>query len=235
LDGIRELIKRRSAREPLQHIIGSTSFCGLEIGVDRHVLIPRPETELLAEQGWIFLNALSREGREGATVLDFGTGSGCLAIVLAVKCPHTRIAAVDISADALERARHNAAKHGVAERLDFYLGDGFGPLPDGSRFALIISNPPYIATAEIDSLELEVRTHDPRQALDGGVDGLDFHRRLAVEAGDFLEPGGKMILEFGDHQAEAVHKLLANQNWIVENILTDYNERPRILIARRPS
>ena len=182
VDGLRELIRRRGQREPLQHIVGSTSFCGLEIAVNRDVLIPRPETELLAERGWTFLNQLSTLNPQPSTALDFGTGSGCLAIALACKCPAAEVYAIDISPEALALARQNAARHGVAERIRFLQGDGFAAVPEGARFDLIISNPPYIPSGEIASLQPEVRDYDPRRALDGGADGLDYGRRLAAEA-----------------------------------------------------
>ena len=202
-DSMRDLVKRRGTREPLQHILGSVSFCGLEIAVNRSVLIPRPETELLAEAGWEFLAGAG----EAARALDLGTGSGCLAIALAAKCPAARVVATDISPDALAVARSNAIRHSVAERIDFREGDGFAAVPAGARFDLIVSNPPYIASAEIATLEAEVRDHDPRLALDGGADGLDFYRRIAAEAGAFLKPGGKLMLEFGDGQAGALTSL----------------------------
>lgn len=233
-DAFRELVKRRGQREPLQHIIGSVSFCGLEIAVSRSVLVPRPETELLAEQGWTFLNQLSTATAPPPTALDFGTGSGCLAIALAVRCPVVQVVAIEISADALALARQNAARHGAGERIQFLEGDGFAALPDQARFDLIISNPPYIPTAELDALQPEVRDYDPRVALDGGADGLQHYRRVAAEAAQFLKPGGKIMLEFGDGQAESAREIFECQKWIVESILEDYTQRPRILIARRP-
>ncbi len=226
----REWIKRRGLREPLQHILGSTSFCGIEIEVNRSVLVPRPETELLAEQGWLFLNGLASEPKPLA--LDLATGSGCIAIVLAVKSASAEVFAVDISAEAIALARKNAEHAGVANRIQFFEGDGFAPVAGGSRFHLIVSNPPYIPTAEIATLQPEVRDYDPRAALDGGVDGLDFYRRLAAEAGAFLKPGGRLMVEFGDGQAEPVRLLFEEQNWIVEQILADYTQRPRIMVAR---
>ncbi len=265
-DLLRELIKRRGQREPLQHIIGSTSFCGHEIAVNRHALVPRPETELLAEFGWKFLNQLS-EGRvprvpiqndgdsqsSSLRAVDFGTGTGCIAIVLAAKCPNAKIIATDISADALALAKKNAARNQVAERIEFLQGDGFaaflseGRVPrvptqnDGDscnsslrkwEFDLIISNPPYIPSAEIAALQPEVRDFDPRAALDGGADGLDFYRKLAAEAKPFLKPDGKIMLEFGDGQAEAVKNIFETQKWIVEAVKEDYSQRARILVAR---
>ena len=232
-DRLRELIKRRGRREPLQHIVGSASFCGLELAVNRHVLVPRPETELLAEQGWQFLNQLSTRDSRPATAFDFGTGNGCLAIALAVKCPPAQCWATDISREALETAKQNAARHNVAQRIQFLLGDGFAALPAGTHFDLIISNPPYIQSAEIASLQPEVRDYDPRQALDGGSDGLDFYRRLATEAQPFLKPGGRLMLELGDSQAERIREILEQQKWIVEALKEDYTQRPRIMVALR--
>jgi release factor glutamine methyltransferase len=233
LDRLRELVKRRGQREPLQLITGSTSFCGLEIKVDRHTLIPRPETELLAEQGWNFLNSISTSEQPPLTALDFGTGSGCLAIALAVKCPAAEVYAVDVSPEALRVAGQNAARNGVSERIRFYPGDGFTAVPPAVRFHLLIANPPYIPTAEIDRLEPEVQMHDPRQALDGGPDGLDFYLRLASSAAELLKPGARMMMEFGDGQAEALRRLFEAEKWIVERIVDDYTQRPRILIVRK--
>jgi len=237
LEILRELVKRRGQREPLQQITGSGWFCGLEIAVDRHVLAPRPETELLAERGWQFLQGLVCQGQAspGAPpdALEFGVGSGCLAIALAVHCPQARVYGVEVSAEALHVARQNAARHGVSERLDFRQGDGFAVLPPGLRAHLIVSNPPYIPSAELGSLAPEVRDYEPRQALDGGADGLVYFRRLAVEAPPFLGPGGRLMVELGDGQAEALRDIFASQNWIVETVQEDYTQRPRILVARR--
>ncbi len=247
VDQFRERVRRRGLREPLQHIVGSTSFCGLEIAVNRHVLVPRVETELLAEEGWKFLSALGSPGmaessgatpsmrsdvRQPPTALDFGTGSGCIAIALAVKCPGAQIRALDVSSDALEIARENAARNNVADHIEFLQGDSFRALPERTRYDLIISNPPYIPSAEIESLEPEVRDYDPRSALDGGPDGLDYFRRLASEARPFLATDGRLMVEFGDGQAPAVRKIFENQNWIVADIKEDYTQRPRILLAR---
>jgi release factor glutamine methyltransferase len=247
-DGLRELVKRRAAREPLQHIVGSTSFCGFEIAVNRHALVPRPETELLAELGGKFLSTISSEP---ATALDFGTGTGCISIALAAKCPRAKIVALDISADALELAKQNAAANKVSERIEFLQSDGFETVGQASslsqiekekletgkmpvlQFDLLISNPPYIASAEIETLEPEVRDFDPRAALDGGADGLDFYRLLAAQAKSFLKPHGKIMLEFGDGQAEAIRKIFENEKWIVEAVQADYSQHERVLIAKQ--
>jgi release factor glutamine methyltransferase len=257
-DTLRELIKRRSQREPLQHITGSTSFCGYEIAVNRHVLVPRPETELLAELGWQFLLAAPKqsEGRstlnpQPSTCLDFCTGSGCIAIALAAKCPDARIVATDISNDALTLAKENAARNNVMERIEFLQGDGFAALPKAGQasslsssalqgtgwkpallYDLIISNPPYIPSAEIAKLQPEVRDFDPHGALDGGADGLEFYRLIALQVKTFLKPGGKVMVEFGDGQAEAVRQIFETEKWIVEAVKEDYSQRARILVAR---
>jgi len=250
-DALRELIKRRGQREPLQRVTGSTSFCGYEIAVSRHALVPRPETELLAEAGWNFLVTCHSSP---VTVLDFGTGTGCIAIALAAKCPNTKITALDISSDALALAKQNAVANKVAERIEFLQGDGFPTLQSVGqalrlspskneksetgatpvlRFDLIISNPPYIASAEIATLQPEVRDFDPCAALDGGADGLDFYRKLATEAKPFLKPDGRIMLEFGDGQAATVKAIFENEKWIVEAVKEDYSQRARVLIAHR--
>ncbi len=257
----RELVQRRGRHEPLQYILGSTSFCGLEIVVNRHVLIPRPETELLAESGWKYLNSIAKAGdnvqgpAQGSaaaspdqstsvgtveravpmapSALDFGTGSGAIAIALAVNCPAALIQALDTSPQALDTARENAARHRLADRIRFHLSDGFSALIPDVPCDLLVANPPYIPTGELDSLQPEVRDYEPRQALDGGPDGLAYYRRLAAEAWRFLKPGGEIILEFGDGQEQDVGALFTAQKWIVQEIVADYTQRPRILIARR--
>lgn len=249
-DALRELVKRRGQREPLQHIVGSTSFCGLEISVSRHALIPRPETELLAELGWQWLGQRAQIAKTqpptsntGPTALDFGTGTGCIAIALAIKCPGANITAVEVSAEALALAKTNATKNKVCDQIEFLQGDGLESLggAGGSRaggprsFDLIISNPPYIPSAEIATLEPEVRDFDPRAALDGGADGLDFYRTLAAQAKRLLQPDGKMLLEFGDGQADAIKKILEDEKWIVEAVKEDYSQRARYLIAKSSS
>jgi release factor glutamine methyltransferase len=229
IDALREFVKRRGQREPLQHIVGSTSFCGYEIIVNRHALVPRPETEILAELGWNFL--VTRHSPP-VTALDFGTGTGCIAIALAAKCPDVKIAAVDISVEALALAKENTGRNDVTERIEFLHGDGFAAIAADSKFDLIISNPPYIPSAEIATLQPEVRDFDPRAALDGGADGMDFYRKLAAEAKSFLKPDGKIMLEFGDGQADAICKIFENEKWIVEAVKEDYSQRARILIAK---
>lgn len=230
VDAFRELVRRRGLREPLQHLTGTVSFCGLELAVSRAALIPRPETEMLAQLGGEFLK---QHSSPAPVALDWGTGTGCLAISLAHQCTHAALVALDISADALALARANATRHALDGRIQLCLGDGFAALPAGRRFDLIISNPPYIAAAEIATLEPEVRDHDPALALDGGADGLECFRRLALEAPDYLAPGGKLMVEFGEGQAPGLEKILTGQNWVVEAVVEDYSRRARFLVAHR--
>ena len=276
LTTLRQMVRRRGTREPLQHILGSVSFCGIEIAVNRHVLIPRPETEQLAQLASQHLQARfaitphpasghplpsSDEGRgqgEGCplsnpAILDLCTGSGCLAIYLAVKHPSARVIATDISAEALEVAQSNASQGGVSERVTLLQGDLFDALtkaapsprpspPMGARepeakaagdirFDLIVSNPPYIASAEIETLQPEVRDHDPKLALDGGADGLDFYRRLAEETPRWLRPGGVLMAEFGDGQGAAIGRLFGSARWPSPCLEKDLSGRERFLIA----
>ena len=141
--------------------------------------------------------------------------------------------ATDVSQEALAVATENAARHGVSDCIEFRCGAGFQALPADARFELIISNPPYIPSAEIESLQPEVRDFDPRPALDGGPDGLDFYRLLSEQAASFLKPTGRIMLELGDGQAEPARQLFEAQKWIVEAVKPDYTQRLRILIARR--
>lgn len=223
----RELIKRRGQREPLQHLVGTVEFCGIELAVNGAVLIPRQETELLAEQGWLFLKELGGASR----FVDLGTGSGCIAIAILAQIPEARGVGIDISAASLEVARGNAGKAAVADRLEFREGNLFAALREGEEFDLVISNPPYIAVAEIPQLQPEVRDFDPHLALAGGADGLDYYRMIAEQAGRFLRPTGRLMLEFGDGQETEIRKILEGHNWIVEKILPDYSGRDRMVIA----
>ena len=225
----RTAVQRRGRREPLQHILGTVVFCGLELGVGPEALIPRPETELVAETALAWLKELPAPRRR---LLDFGTGSGCLAIALTAHCEAAQAWALDISPAALQRARENAVRHGLGERIRFFAGDGFSALPPTEPFALVVSNPPYIPSGELADLQPEVRDHDPRVALDGGEDGLDFYRLLVRESGAWLDRDGRLFLELGDGQAEAVRTLFESHSWIVEQVSPDYSGRPRVLRAR---
>lgn len=233
----RELVRRRGRREPLQHLTGTTGFLNLNLEVSPEVLVPRPETEVLAQLAIQHLKTASPE--TVPIVLDFGTGSGCLAIALAQAVPNAEIHALDISTTALAVARKNATSHRT-DKIQFHAGDGFSALagwvPDlRRRFSLVVTNPPYIPTSEIATLEPEVRDHDPRIALDGGSDGLAFYRRLAREATDWLRPGASLLAEFGDDQSPALRELFEGAGWTTEAIEKDLSGRDRVLIVRAPT
>lgn len=233
-DRLRALVVRRGRREPLQHLLGTANFCGLELAVTPDALIPRPETELLAERAWSALQVREAAG-ERPRALDLGTGSGCLALALAKNTARTEIVALDVSPAALAVARRNAERLGLAARVQFLESDGFAALPAGAGFDLLVTNPPYIPAGEIAALEPEVRDHDPRLALDGGADGLTWYRRLAAEAAARLAAGGVLMAEFGDGQAPAVVEILRSGGWPEPEIVNDLTGRARFLVARRPA
>lgn len=230
LAALRVLVQRRAKREPLQHLVGSASFCGIELAVSPAALIPRPETETLAE---LAVAALTKNSSPTPVVLDFGTGTGCLAVALAAQCKNASVHALDLSEAALALARKNAERHGLSERVTFHLGDGFRALPSELRFDLLVSNPPYIPSAEIATLQPEVRDFDPRAALDGGADGLDFYRLLARETPAWLKEGGGLFAEFGDGQEAVLPSLFNDTGWRAVSIHHDLTGRPRVLEAWR--
>ena len=224
LAAYRGMVSRRGRREPLQHILGSQEFCGLEFEVTPDVLIPRHDTETLVEA------AVSRSPH-ARSVLDIGTGSGCIAVALAARLPDACVTAVDISPAALAVARRNAARNGVT--VEFLEGSLFEPL--GSRcFDLIVSNPPYIPAEDIAALEPEVRDFDPRGALDGGSDGLDIYRALIPAAAGHLTAGGWLLLEVGQGQAAAVSDMI-RQTGQFDNpdVACDPGGIERVVIAQR--
>ncbi len=202
-----DLIYRRCEGCPIQYIINKQEFMGLEFYVDQRVLIPRADTEILVEH--VIKWASQEEG--SVRILDVGTGSGAIAVSLAFFLPRARITAVDISAGALAVARLNACRHGVENRIVFLEGDLFSPLYGHSGaqlFDVIVSNPPYIPTQEIEGLERHIRDYEPRIALDGGHDGLKFYSRLAREGLDWLKVGGLLAVEVGYGQARKVKSIL---------------------------
>lgn len=196
----RQMVARRAKREPLQHILGTQEFMGLEFKVSPAVLIPRHDTETLVQEAL-------RVAPQAAAVLDIGSGSGCVAVALAKKLPGAAVISVDISADALELAAQNAALNGV--QVDFRHGSLFEPV-QGESFDLIVSNPPYIPTADLAGLEPEVRDFEPGTALDGGVDGLDFYRQIVAQAPAHLSPQGWLLVEIGIGQDGQVKELFAS-------------------------
>jgi release factor glutamine methyltransferase len=220
---LRETVKRRGAREPLQHILGTAEFHGRTFACDKRALIPRPETEQLVE---IALEMV--KGKTSPKILDVGTGSGVIALTLALELPAAEIHAVDFSTEALALAVANAERHGLVERVCFNQAD---LLPPGeSKFDLIVANLPYIPADEIASLSPEVR-HDPLAALDGGPDGLDLIRRLIDTAPERLTPGGALLLEIGAGQADAVNTLLADSKFRDISVRSDYQNIPRFAVG----
>lgn len=220
LDAYQALIDRRCRREPLQYILGTAQFMGVTLRAQPGALIPRNDTETLCEQ------ALARmQGRE--RVLDLCTGTGALAIAIALRFPGAQVTAADISADALAVARQNIADTGA--RVTLRQGDLFAAAA-GERFDIIVSNPPYITAEEMADLQPEVR-REPALALYGGLDGLDFYRRIAREAPDYLSPGGWLLLEIGSAQAEAVSALLA-ERFEALAVYPDMQGLPRAVAAR---
>lgn len=200
---LRDLVARRADQEPIAYITGHREFYGLDLLVDRRVLTPRPETELLVELAIERARRMAAESRGAPLMIaDIGTGSGAIAIALAAHLSDALICAVDSSADALEVARRNAARHGVERRVRFVAGDLLEPLEDPTD--LIVSNPPYTILSEISP---GVRRHEPRLALDGGPDGLAVYRRILAQAPAKLRPGGAVLLEVGATQAAAVADL----------------------------
>jgi len=199
LTAYREMVIRRSKREPLQHILGTQEFYGLEFEVSTDVLIPRHDTETLIEK------ALQLKP-DPQSILDIGTGSGCVAITLAQKMPDAKVTAVDISEPALSVAKRNALRLGV--EIEFLQGSLFEAV-SGRTFDLIVSNPPYIPTSEIETLEPEVREYDPRIALDGGLDGLRIYAKLVPEAFYYLNREGWLLLEIGAGQAPELKSIFS--------------------------
>ncbi|HSJ56920.1 MAG TPA: peptide chain release factor N(5)-glutamine methyltransferase [Anaerolineae bacterium] len=220
----RALVERRSEREPLAYVVGRREFYGLDFAVDRRVLIPRPETELLVER------AVKRARQVAAPrIADVGAGSGAIAVTLAVQLPAAAVYALDASAGALEVTAENARRHGVAGRVTCLQGNLLEPLPE--RVHLIVANLPYVTTAEWQELMPEIRGYEPRQALDGGQDGLDLVRALLANAGPWLEPGGAVMLEIGAGQGEAAvgaaREYLPQANVSVEQ---DYAGLDRVVV-----
>jgi release factor glutamine methyltransferase len=227
----RACVERRAAGEPFQYIAGRQEFYGLEFEVGPDVLIPRPETELLVEVALKLLKDL-----DAPLVCDVGTGSGCIAVTLLHERKDAHGFALDLSRAALAVAARNAARHGVAERLQLLASDCFDALRDDEhlelRFDLVASNPPYIAESDLEGLQKEVREHEPRVALTPGGDGLAVIRRLLTEAPRFLKSGGHLLIEIGFEQHEQVAALIDPKVWTLLDIHRDLQGIPRTVALR---
>ncbi len=221
---LRAFVRRRADHEPLQYIVGTANFYGLDMEVDRHVLIPRPETELLVDYA---IRYLRTKGDRPTSCLDIGTGSGCIPVTIAVHVPTSEWLGLDRSHDALDVAHRNAVAHHVADRCTFQVSDVLDSIPFG-RFDLVTMNPPYIPSTEIAELEPEVKDHEPSFALTDGADGLTFYRRFAEVASDLLRPDGCAFLEIGYGQAPTVRELMEGAGHSC-TILDDLAGIPRIV------
>ena len=220
------LVARRGRREPVARITGRREFWGLDFEVAPAVLVPRPESELLVE------TALARLGDRAARweIADVGTGSGCLAIALARELPRARVAATDVCPDALAVARRNAARHGAADRVAFRRADLLDGLP--GPFDLIVSNPPYVPDAVIDTLAPEVRRHEPAAALRGGPDGLDTVRQLVTATASRLRAGGWLVIEIGAGQSGEAAALAGRAGLRLVDVRPDLQGIPRVVVTR---
>lgn len=216
------LLERRARKEPISYLVGRKEFFALSFAVDRRVLVPRPETELLVARALDRAQAL---GKADLRIADVGTGSGCIAIALAGRLPQARIYATDVSAEALEVARTNVHRHGMEDRVVLLLGDLCAPLPEAVD--LLVANLPYTVW---ETLPLGITAYEPRVALDGGPDDLELYRRLLPQIPAFLRPGGSALLEVGDGQAEAV-RALAQEVFprATIQVWPDYSGIPRVV------
>lgn len=232
LVAVRGLVKRRVAREPLQYILGTQEFCGLEFDVNQAVLIPRPETELLVEY---VAQRISAE-RE-ATIVDVCTGSGCIAVALARLRPRACVIATDLSNLSLNVARQNAVRHAVGERITWLEGDLLGALAGQEleeQVNVIVSNPPYITETEWLALQPEVRLFEPRVALVAGPQGTELHERLLREADRYLSPTGALIMEIGTGQAPAMRRIIERMaEYRFHRLIYDEAGIERVVIVER--
>ena len=223
-DPYRALVDRRCRREPIAYILGQREFWGRPFEVTPDVLIPRPETELIVEEALELFPA----GHAPGVIVDVGTGSGCLAVALALEFPEARVIATDISEAALGVARRNADTNGVAGRIDFRLGDLLEPVSETAD--LIVSNPPYVASGDAPGLIPEVREHEPHVALFGGADGLSVYARLFPQAAQRLSPAGRFIVEVGYDQDDRVALIAARDGWKLSHVRQDLQSITRTLI-----
>ncbi len=235
LTRLRSLVERAGRHEPIQYLLGEAWFFTRPFEVTPATLIPRPSTETLVEEALQQFRSESRLN-EALTIIDIGTGSGILAITLAAALPNACLLATDISAAALEAAQRNAARHGVAERIEFVQGSLFEPLAHREppiQADLLVSNPPYISDAEWAEVERNIRDFEPESALRAGVDGLEFLRPLIAHGHEVVRPGGVILFEIAATQAQAVeHLAAANVALTKVRILKDHESLPRVIAAQ---
>ena len=227
---IASVLKRRISGQPIQYILRQTEFMGLEFKLTEDVFIPRPETEILVETVLELASGLGL-GASGCKILDLGTGSGCVAVSLAKFLKDAKVTASDISPAALEVARENAKRNNV--KIDFIQSDLFDT-PNSQLLTsdLITCNPPYIPTAEIDDLQPEL-SYEPRIALDGGKQGLDFYPKIIAAAADYLKSGGFLIIEIGFGQASSIKNIFQNSgNFEIIEVVKDYHNIDRVIVAK---
>ena len=227
LEGWEAGVERLACGEPVQYVVGETDFLGLRIRCDRRALIPRPETELLALAAEEHVAGLGGT----PTVVDACTGTGCIACALALRVPSIRVIGTDLSAEALELARENAGVMGA--RVEFRQADLLEGIPRGT-VDLVVSNPPYVSTEEWERLEPGVKDFEPRMALDGGRGGMETISRLVSQAADVILPGGRLMMEIGEDQADAVRETLCRTSQFNQiDLRCDYAGRMRLALARR--
>lgn len=226
---MREMVKRRADAEPVAYLVGHREFFGLDFEVTRDVLIPRPDTETLVVEALEALKPISEP-----RLLDVGTGSGCIAVAIASNNAAVQVTALDSSSPALEVAQRNLARHRLTDRVKLVLSDLFDGLPPAGRFDVIVSNPPYVATVEMDHLQPEIRLHEPHAALVAGPDGLTVIRKLIEQAPTQLAPGGTLLLECSPEQAVEIEKVFSHSTeYQAAGIIEDLAGRPRVVAARR--
>ncbi len=227
---LEDALDRLAAHEPPAYVFGDAEFRGHRIVVDARVLVPRPETEQLVQA---VLDDASLWSRETVQIADVCTGSGCIAVALALEQPRARVVAIDVSEEALAVARLNVIAHGLEDRVRLVQGEWLADLPD-EKFDAVVSNPPYVTDAEWCALPPRVRAHEPRLALVGGADGLDAYRFIAPQAYRALLRGGRIFLEIGAFQSDLVSAIVAAAGFSGIQYYQDYQGRDRWVTATKP-